>query len=166
MIRDRLVPALVKKYGEQGFQPGSSPDSIAAFPPIHPQGPDLRIMDDGDEATIYLGDITHGHFNPYDPDLAQDEIDARVTDDVLLFLDELFADKYLLWKSTKDGSGGWEFLDNDLKLREPDANTKYFLWSGPVELCSGDSRDKLAQLADEALAEFRAGKTASLDELL
>lgn len=93
-------------------------------------------------------------------------MDARVTEEVLLFISELFADKYLMWKSTKDGSGGWEYLDDTSELREPDANTRYYLWSGPVKLSSGESRDKLTEMADEALKEFHAGKTKSLDELL
>ncbi len=94
----------------------------------------MSITDDRDEATIYIGDITHGHFNPYNAALTQEQIDTEVTDEVLEFLEEMFADKYLLWKSRDDGSGGWYHLDYlDKPLRHP-KNTEYFVWSGPYEI--------------------------------
>ena len=137
MIRDKLIPLLERKYGEQMLRVGSSPNAIAVFPAKHPRVGELSILDDGDEATIYIGDITHGHFNPYDASLTQERIEIEVAESVRDFLEDMFADKYLLWKSHDNGSGGWQhrdYMDRPLQRRE---NTEYFVWSGPFEI-SGD----------------------------
>jgi hypothetical protein len=132
MIRDKLVPLLKQQYGGASVTFGSPPDPIAIFPAKHPRVGDLSISDDGDEVTIYIGDITHGHFHPYDPSLAQEEIDARVTDEVLEFLADLFADRYLLSKSRQDGSAGFEYWDLDRGSIQREPDTDYFTWSGPI----------------------------------
>ena len=132
MIRDKLIPLLEQKYADLGVRVGSPPDPIAVFPAKHPGVGDLSIYDDGDEATVLIGEITHGHFNPYDAALTQEEAEARVTDEVLEFLGDLFADRYLLWKSRDNGSGGWQHLDYIDKPIRPRKNTDYFVWSGPV----------------------------------
>ena len=110
---------------------GFPPDPIAVFPAKDPSVGDLSIYDDGDEVTISVGEITHGHFNPYDATLTQEEAEAEITDEVLGFLEDLFADKYLLWKSRDNGSGGWQHLDYADKPIQPRKNTDYFVWSGP-----------------------------------
>lgn len=107
------------------------PHPIAVFPAKDERTGDLTVCDDGDEATVYIGDITHTHFNPYNPQLSQEEIDKEVTDDVLVFLEDMFADKILLWKSRESGSGvcqNLDFTEGSLELCE---NAEYFLWSGP-----------------------------------
>ena len=132
MIRGKLIPLLEQKYAGLGLRVGAPPDPIAIFPARHPGVGDLSIYDDGDEVTVSIGEITHGHFNPYDADLTQEEAEAEVTDEVLGFLEDLFADKYLLWKS--GGSGGWQHLDYVERPLRPRKNADYFVWSGPVEI--------------------------------
>jgi hypothetical protein len=134
MIRDKLIPRLEEKYGGRGVRIGLPPDPIAVFPAKHPSVGELSISDDEYEATVYVGDITHGHFNSYDGALTQEEIDTEVTEEILAFLDDMFADKYLLWKCRDNGSGGWQHLDYRDKPSEPRQNTEYFVWSGPIEI--------------------------------
>lgn len=133
MIRDKLIPALQQRYSDDGVQMGSGlkPDPVAVFPAKHPSVGELTIWDDGEEATVNIGEITHGHFNLYNPDLNQDQIDEGVSSQILDFLEDMFADKYLLWKSRDGRSGGWQHLDHiDMPLeRQTDAD--YFVWSGP-----------------------------------
>lgn len=45
----------------------------------------MLICDHGEEATVYITEITHGHFNPYDASLTQDQVDKKVTEDVVAF---------------------------------------------------------------------------------
>ena len=70
MIRDKLIPALLQKYSHADVRIGSPPDAIAVFPAQHPAVGELHIMDDGCEATVFVGEITHCHFNPYDSELS------------------------------------------------------------------------------------------------
>lgn len=131
MIRDKLIPILEQKYAGLGLRVGSPPNPVAVFPANHPSIGDLLIYDDGDEATVSIGEITHGHFNPYDATLTREEAETKVIDEVLGFLDDLFADKYLLWKSRDNGSGGWQHLDYTDGPVRPREKTDYFVWSGP-----------------------------------
>lgn len=133
MIRDKLIPMLQQRYTDKGVQINLSGNPIAVFPAKHPAVGGIEIYDDGDEATVYIGDITHTHFNPYNHELTQDEIDQEVSEEVIGFLEDIFADQILFWKSKHSGSGGWQHID----LRETsiglDEEAEYFLWSGPYE---------------------------------
>ena len=133
MISDTLLPALHERFPDRGLQSGSSPNEVAVFPAAHPEVGNVSIWDDGDEATVGIGEITHGHFNPYDDSLTSEQIAKRVTEDVIEFLQALFNDRVLLWKSRDGGSGGWRILahNTDGSLMEGDDLT--YLWSGPVK---------------------------------
>jgi hypothetical protein len=131
MIRDVLLPALVANFPDRGFRIAQAP-TIGVFPAAHSDVGDVTIVDDGYEATIYIADITHGHFNPYDQALTEQQIADEVTSDVVRFLNDLFADRVLLFKSRDGGSGGWRLLGYDSEY-SLDANTLTFLWSGAVK---------------------------------
>jgi hypothetical protein len=135
MIRDLLIVELGKKFGAGTFQTGKAPAVV--FLAKHPDVGDVRIWDDGDEVTVAIGDITHGHFGLYDKSLTQEQIDREVTDQVIDFLDALFSDRVLLYRSESGQSGGWARLD--LQNGEPEDDVwpawtqgaTFFLWSGP-----------------------------------
>jgi|KBSSwiStaDraftv2_1062776.scaffolds.fasta_scaffold1969134_1 hypothetical protein len=130
MIRNVLLPALLANFPNRGFQAKESP-RIGIFPAEHPDVGDVTIVDDDSEVTVYVGDITHGHFNPYDQALTDEQVAEEVTADVVQFLNDLFADRVLLFKSPKDGSGGWRLLSYDHQY-SLGAEALTYLWSGPV----------------------------------
>jgi hypothetical protein len=134
MIQDKLIPMLGQKYAGLGVRLGSPPDPIAIIPAKHPGVGDVSIYDDGDEATISIGEITHGYFNPYDATLTQEEAEAEIACEVMGFLEDLFADKYLLWKARGNGGGGWQHLDYMDRPLQPRENTDYFVWSGLYQI--------------------------------
>lgn len=140
MIREVLLPALQAKFPDCGFRLGELANVVGAFPAVHPEVGDVTIWDDGDEATVGVGEITHGHFNPYDEGLSEKEIADRVTSDVVEFLDDLFADRVLLWKSPDGRSGGWRILDNDTPYSLMGGDDLTYLWSGPVNIPVSDSQ--------------------------
>jgi hypothetical protein len=133
MIRDILLPKLMERFPDRGLRAASPPDPVATFPAAHPAVGDLSIWDDGGEAMVAVGDITHGHFNPNDGSLTPEQVAERVAADVLGFLEDLFADRILLWKSPAGGSGGWVVLGNDEALSLMDGDDLTFTWSGPVK---------------------------------
>ncbi|MHC9539942.1 MAG: hypothetical protein AB9903_10520 [Vulcanimicrobiota bacterium] len=61
MIRDVLLPKLMDRFPGRGLRTGAPPGLIAVFPAAHPEVGDLTIYDDGEEATVCIGTITHGH---------------------------------------------------------------------------------------------------------
>ena len=133
MIREILLPALQAKFPNRGFRRDDSANDIGVFPAAHAEVGDVTIDDDGNEATVYIGEITHGHFNPYDERLSEKEIAEHVASDVVNFLDDLFADRVLLWKSPDGRSGGWRRLGEDNPYSIMDGDDITYLWSGPVK---------------------------------
>ena len=131
MIRDALIPMLRQRFSNEKLMVGVPPGPIVIFLAKHPSVGALEICDDGDEATIYIGEITHGHFNPYNEELSQEEVEKQVTEDVIDFLEDLFADRILLWKSKTRGSGGWQHLNYAEQPIEVDRDSEYYVWSGP-----------------------------------
>jgi hypothetical protein len=133
MIHKQLVPALKKRYAGRDVRYGSLPDPIAVFPAAHPSVGDLTIWDDGEEVRVSIGEITHGHFDGYSapsPDKAEDWI----VENVLSFLEEMFADRYLLWKLRQGGSGGWARVDYAGESFRPKSGVDTFVRSGPYAL--------------------------------
>jgi hypothetical protein len=131
MIRDLLTPALIANFQNRGFRSVDDARTIGIFPAAHCDVGNLTIWDDKHEATIGIGDITHGHFNPYDNTLTDEQVAQHVTEDVIEFLTALFADRVLLWKSLDNRSGGWRRLDYETQSRL-DTTALTYLWSGPV----------------------------------
>lgn len=143
MIRDILLPRLEDRFPGRGLRPGFPPDPVAIFPRQHEAVGDVSIWDHGDEATVAVGEITHGHFNPYDPTLNAEQIAERVADDVINFLIDLFEDRVLLWKSADGRSGGWRMIGSDDRDSLMDASDQGFVWSGRSGILS---REALANL--------------------
>ncbi|MEO6394069.1 MAG: hypothetical protein ABIP75_19600 [Pyrinomonadaceae bacterium] len=133
MIRDKLVPLIRLKYGDRSIQSDEQPGPVAVFPAKHPRVGDLQIYDHGEEVTIYFSELTHGHFNPYESELKQEQIDELVANEVMEFLDDLFADRYLLWKSRTGNSDGFQLIDPSLEPIAYRPDTDYFTWSGPAD---------------------------------
>ena len=66
-------------------------DLSIVIPAAHPGVGELVIVDDGDEYTAFIGNVTHGHF--------------ASAGQVIEFLEWLFADRVLMWKVWT--GGGW-----------------------------------------------------------
>jgi hypothetical protein len=113
---------------------GSPPGAVGVFPAAHPDVGDASVWADGDEAMVAVGSITHGHFGCYDEGLTTTQRRTRVVDDVVEFLDALFRDRVLLWKSPgpQPASGGWRRLGHDSPYSLMDGGDLTFLWSGPT----------------------------------
>ena len=63
MIREVLIPRLAARFADRGFQPGGETNATGIFPAVNTQVGDLAIFDDGDEVTIYIGQMTHLHID-------------------------------------------------------------------------------------------------------
>src|SRR5262249_9607059 len=127
-ISDVLIPKLQQRYPNRHMRIGSPPAPCAVFPAVHPEVGDIEIYDDGDELTVVAGNFTHGHFSNYEAELSTKQKAVRITDSVLSFLDDLFADQIILWGS-HEGSGGWYKKGETSEWRK---GAKAYVWSGPA----------------------------------
>jgi hypothetical protein len=131
MIRDNLIPALKREFAGWEIAFSAPPQPIATFPAAQPAVGRVLVYDDGDEATVLIEKVTHGHFNPYDEKLSENQRDEMVTDDVIDFLKALFSDRVLLHSSADNRTGGWMRLDLKDGPVELSPSLRYFLWSRP-----------------------------------
>jgi hypothetical protein len=131
MIRDCLIPAIKDAFPDKRFAFSEPPDPIIQLPSGITDIGDLTVYDDCDEATVCITEITHLHVNPYDPSLTQDEIDQRVTDEVLAFLRSLFSDHVLLYRHPSRRSGCCSLFEEQPDSTDINDEYEYFLWSGP-----------------------------------
>lgn len=133
MIRDSLIPALKIEFSGWEIAFDAPPQPIATFPAAQQAVGKVFVYDDGDEATVLIEKITHGHFNPYDKTLRDDQKDKMVTEDVVDFLKALFSDRVLLHTSAEKRLGGWTRLDLKDGPVVLSPSLRYFLWSRPYE---------------------------------
>lgn len=127
-IRDTLLPAVHARFPERRPSAGSSSEEVVKFPAAHPGFGDLVVLDDGHEATIVLGTLMHTHIDGHAGRVAVD-VDREVTEAVLEFLDDLFADRIVVW-SVPGQSGGYYYVGGSATQVPQEA--RVFVWSGPV----------------------------------
>jgi hypothetical protein len=133
MISDVLIPALRARFSDRRMRIEESPRPHVVFPAGHPAVGGVIIWDDGDEVTLEVGEITHGHFNPYDPTLTEDQVAESVTEMVVDFLTELFANRVLLFNSVPRHTGGWRVLEEPIVGIPPEySGYDAYAWSGPL----------------------------------
>jgi len=129
MIRDVLLPALQLRFPNRGFRTEDAGRTIGVFPASHREVGDLTIFDDGDEATLFIGQITHLHI---DSDAEDNERETCITNDVVEFLDKLFSDRILIWKSRTTGADGAMPIESGSLFSGIDVNDLTYVWSGPI----------------------------------
>jgi hypothetical protein len=135
-IREVLVSALTDRFADRGMRVGAPPGPIATFPATHPAVGDVSVAEAGTfSAIVQVGEIVWNHVHSYDDHLEADERLQRLTQEVVRFLEELFADRLLFWRSTDGRNAGWrergdvghlEPLVLDNRIYQP------YLWSGPL----------------------------------
>jgi hypothetical protein len=130
MIRERLLPELRKRFGDRPFQYSQPPDPIARLDSGRSEIGELQVYDDGDEVTVAIHEISHGHFNLYEEGIPEAERVEWIVKSVLSFLEALFADRVLLFRSPNRRMGGWRVLDAPVENVDSGDGQEYFVWSG------------------------------------
>ena len=138
-VRDTLQSELARRFDGQRLRIGARPAPLAVFAARHPGIGDVTIDDSGIDTdfsvVVSVGAILVTHFHNYDDHLDAAEREARLSSDVVRFLEALFADRLLLWRSTDGRGAAWRergeaghleplVLDNRIYRR--------YLWSGPL----------------------------------
>jgi hypothetical protein len=108
-IGEILVPMLQERFPDRGMTLGSPPEPIAVFPAAHPDVGAASVWEgSGSGADIAVGDVAHDHFfNPYEEERGTPHAAEGIARNVVRFLEELFADRLLMWRSTDGRTKGW-----------------------------------------------------------
>jgi len=129
MISNVLIPKLQRRFPSRGLRTDSAAAPCAVFPAIHPEIGEIQIYDDGNELTLVTGNFTHGHFTGGDFSGSDHQTAEKIVDEILSFLEAVFADQIVFWGAHNRG-GGW------YKLGEGDCNwaagERKYVWSGPL----------------------------------
>ncbi len=124
-MRAEVGAMLRRRFSSVPFEFSTEGTLIATLPAPYPDLGVLEIHEDGIEAIAEVGDVTHGHFYPYDkksPGAA-----AEVAENLGDFLTDLFEDKICMFTSSLGGGHG-KITDKWPKQRR---GRKYYLWSRP-----------------------------------
>ena len=97
---------------------------------------DIVVSFEGDEISVFLGDITHCHFTPY---AAQDSFPGctpmEAAADASQFIREVISDQWVIWR-WRDGRGGcFKLGGNDEESADaplPGEEVESFVWSGQL----------------------------------
>jgi len=130
MLRDRVITEIANRLPELRFQTGTTGQPFLTIPAPSPLLGALEIHDDGEEATVYAGDLSHGHYNPYDSGLSPQAREAWIAEKVVDFLEAAVADRVLFWATQDRHRGGWLRLDYG-EAPEIASDAVMTVWSGP-----------------------------------
>jgi hypothetical protein len=153
-LRDLLTPILKERFGDRQFSMGAG-KQIATFAAAHPDFGGLVILDDGDEATVAVGRLTHTHFGPVGDVSVTEDVEMIILQPVVEFLGDLFADRLLVW-CVPGKRAGYQSVNNPVEHLPKDA--MMFVWSGPWR--AGADAERLCRL-ERRLSED-LGWTASV----
>lgn len=135
-IRDVLVPMLIARFNDRGLILGEPPEPIAVFPAAHALVGQVRIFDRDTSADLAVGDIAYDHFfNPYEAERGTADAVQGIANDVVRFLDELFTDRLLMWRSSDGRTRGWRErgdAGHSAPLVIDDREYELFVWSQPL----------------------------------
>ena len=95
---------------------------------------DIVVSFESGEVSVFLGDITHCHFTPYEADDKFPGCTAeQAATDAVRFIREVVEDQWVIW-CWADGRGGCYKPDGDDEESAnsplPGEEVKYFRWSG------------------------------------
>lgn len=130
LVTDHLIPLIRARFPQARIEAGGLDRPFAIFPAAHPEVGTVELYEDGEEIVAMVGRFTHAHFFN-EGGAADAQWRERVAEDVVKFLEELFADRIELFGSPR--SGGWRprgarrgFVSRLLFGKAS------YVWSGPL----------------------------------
>lgn len=132
MIRTHLELALSKRFPSYPFEIHEGHAPFATLDAPCAGIGRLELCDDGDEVTLYLTELTHGHFGCAEEALSTEEKEAAIASDVVEFLDALFADRIVTYRAIGGLVGGWRLLNEGEDLPPPSKFRSQYVWTHPI----------------------------------
>jgi len=131
-LGERLMQMINTRLPNQPRTVGGSHAAVVVFSSANPDVGDIEIYDDGEELTVLVGKFTHTHFGNYDTTLSSQQRVERIAEDVVSFLEDVFADRIEFFGS-HIGAGGFRRREHPRGLLSKLIfGRKTYVWSGPV----------------------------------
>ncbi|MFT5629383.1 MAG: hypothetical protein ACI82I_001412 [Gammaproteobacteria bacterium] len=131
MLKSVMISEIKSHFPDAAIEFGTDGNVIATFAPIHPSWEPIDVIDDGDEATVFFGNFTHGHYGRFG-DEATHELDAQsIAADVIKDLQLVFDDQFEFYK-LRGGGGGRRARGSQGKLSKFLHGANGTVWSGRV----------------------------------
>lgn len=102
---------------------------IIAKASIPSSGGELIICDDGDEVTLFLGDITHCHFSRDYLGNGNYSPVEETCDEAIELLDDLFRGQVVFYRDRRNGSNGLRQTPTGDSVEELKSTADCYLWS-------------------------------------
>ncbi len=131
MISENLFPRIQAGFGDRPMTIVGARQVV--FSAAHSEVGDLVVQDDGDEVTLFLGRFTHCHIGNYDDGLKVAEREERISDEVIRFLEEIFADQVEFWGNHRGGNSRERKPKPRSLLSKLMFGSRTYVWSGPLE---------------------------------
>lgn len=130
---DRLIAALTERLPDAAFSVPGKDQSIVSIGSTHPAVGELRILDDGDEYTLCIGEFTHCHFEISDESPSREIAEEDLVGEVVDFVDQLLSDQIEFFGRTT--SGGFRPAGGTPRswLSRLVFGPATYVWSGPVK---------------------------------
>lgn len=135
-ILDTLIPELNRKWPHLNLRLEGCPELYLRVPAACPEVGDLFIFEEGDEAIVGVGQITHRHVSVYDTSLSIPERIRVIIDEIIWFLEALFANRVYLLKYV-GGAGASVVVKQGEHIVVPDGALAY-TWAGPYSASKND----------------------------
>ena len=134
MLLELTTAKLKEKFSDLQFEINKEYSSITIPAKIKKIG-DFVIVDDKIELTVYIGSLTHCHFDCYEENYSKSQKQEYIVESVIDFLIDLFNNEIIVWKYN-DSSGGFYYIkgneaEQDTPLEDPLDNPKVekYTWS-------------------------------------
>jgi hypothetical protein len=144
-LRETFLATLTDRFSGHDFRVGAPPDPLALFPASHPEVGDAAVwtpailrssIGEVIVVPVAIGDILADEFQNFDTHLPLPERAERITKDVVRFLEEVFADRLVFWRSMDaDARRGWRErgeTGSTEPLVSDDRTYTRCVWSGPL----------------------------------
>lgn len=133
MLSHHLKEALCAAFPALPFVFDEPPTPVATLAAPSPALDPLQICDDGDEAIVYLGNVTHAHLGCHDEALSEEAKQQQIAADVVQFVRDLFADRIVASSTLGGRIGGWRTLAPGEALPGPSMLSSRYVWSRPLQ---------------------------------
>jgi len=139
-----LLAALIERFRDHRPRVGAATEPLVNFPAKHAsigdvtiERPDLVTSTLGSIllVRVAIGNLFNYEFENFDAHLGIRRRAERLTEDVVRFLQELFADRLVFWQAADGGSRGWRewpYSGSPEPLVSDDRLYRIYIWSWPV----------------------------------
>ena len=119
---------LISCFPSEQFTVSDGGSLDASLPMPNGQG-DLSIHDDGDEITLFFGDITHCHFSQDYLGDGKYSPEAEMFEETIGYLRDLLSDQVVFYRSRVGGSDGSIQRPSEEQMAKVMADCHCFVWS-------------------------------------